>query len=44
MSELKQKLQQEATEQHYMKSENEELRAEIMHLKQQLNMAQSVQE
>jgi hypothetical protein len=43
MNDLKSRLQQEQTDQHYLRGENEELKNEIMMLKQQVNMANNVQ-
>lgn len=44
MNELKQKIQQEQTEQVYVQQENAELKSEIMMIKQQLNMSNNIQE
>ena len=44
ISDLKGKIQNEQTEQHYLKGENSELKNEIMMIKSQLNMATNIQE
>lgn len=44
MTELKQRLQSEQTEQHFLKGEASELRNEVMMTKSQLSMATNIQE